>query len=165
MGLAEANFLIAEAIELYPTDFAYGSSQTYYENGVKASFNFLAVPTAATAATTYLTSGNTLTTWSAATDKKTLIRYQKYISLCGLNGFEAWCEYRRTGVPDPKATETWSMLSVYKGVSRREIPNLLYLPQRELTLNTANANAAEQATGMSNTATGHWTSKVFWDVN
>jgi hypothetical protein len=164
---AEANFLLAEAKMLYPSDFTSTSSaKEYYEKGVQASFNYLGLT--AKSATDYLAQDLALCNWDVAATPEAqllLIRHQKYLSLCNVNGFEAWCEYRRTGVPDAQATKDWSMLSVYKGVSKRQIPTLLYLPQRELSLNTINANEAEKATGMNNTSTGHWTAKVFWDVN
>lgn len=162
MSAFESYFLQAEAVQ---RGWLTGDAKALYENGVKASFAYLGLTAAD--ATTYLTNAKALSDWSVATNKLTLILYQKYIAFCGINGFEAWCDYRRTGIPDPKANDPKvSMLSYNDGVNRREIPSKMHYPAREFTLNNAMVMEAAKRnySGKEPDGNYHFDSKVFWDV-
>ena len=163
MPAFESYFLQAEAVQ---RGWLTGDVKSLYENGVKANFAYLGLTSAD--ATAYLANGRLMSDWSVATNKLTLILYQKYIAFCGINGLEAWSEYRRTGIPDPKAGDaSASMLSYNDGVSRRQIPTKMHYPTREFTLNSANVLAAAKKAygGKDPDDKYHFDSKVFWDVN
>lgn len=109
----------AEAIELGWWTTAPASSKTLYEAGVTASFDQWGVPGAAT----YLNGpanfntgaggGNNIGFLAAfpsivGADAQTTtpikrIQLQRYLASFG-DGIQAWCEWRRTGVPNLKAT-------------------------------------------------------------
>jgi hypothetical protein len=77
------------------------------------------------------------------------VRYiitQKWFSMAGLQGFESWTEWRRTGYP------TFFTLSISSGIGNSFPVRFLY-PNTELT---RNANFPGQITV---------TDKVWWDVN
>ena len=162
MPAFESYFLQAEAVQ---RGWLTGNVKDLYESGVKASFAYLGLTAAD--ATSYLTSAKSMADWSVTTDKLTLIIFQKYIAFCGINGFESWCEYRRTGIPDPKASDSKaSMLSYNDGVSRREVPSKLHYPAREFTLNNTKVLEAvhKNYNGKDPDDKYHFDSKVFWDV-
>jgi hypothetical protein len=158
----ESYFLQAEAVE---RGWLTGDAKALYESAVIANFSYLGITDDTTAAN-YLAQDNGGTNYDVATDKLSLILNQKYIAFCGINGFEAWCEYRRTGIPDPKASDPdYSMISYYKGVPRKEIPHLLYYPQREFNLNNLNTKAATLGNyGKEQDASYQFDARVFWDV-
>lgn len=83
MTLSELNFILAEAA--LDGDIA-GDAQTYFEAGIKASYEQYAL----TVPTDYYANVG------AATKEKVI--EQKWIALFG-QGIEAWTEYRRTGFP------------------------------------------------------------------
>jgi hypothetical protein len=158
----ESYFLQAEAVQ---RGWIAGNAKDLYESGVKANFEYLGLTT--DDVDNYLTSGKQGADWSTSTDKLNLILYQKYIAFCGINGFQAWCDYRRTGVPDPKASDSHaSMLSYNDGVSRREVPSKMHYPTREFTVNNAKVMEAAKRNygGKEPDDKYHFDSKVFWDV-
>lgn len=144
----ESMFLAAEAIA---RGWLPGDAKTAYENAVKESFIWLGVPSAATAATTYMTN-NASASWAnagtTADSKAKFIVAQKYIALTGINSLEAWNDYRRLGVPNTVP------LSVNPGRGTRTIPVRLIYPSAEYAVNSANVQAQGTITAQS---------KLFWD--
>ncbi len=144
----ESLFLQAEATQ---RGLLAGDAKTTYEAAVKESFNWLEVENAETAATTYLSEEFANFDDPGNTNKINLIVMQKYLSLVGINNFEAWVDYRRVGVP------TDLPLSLYPGRGGNNIPVRLLYPQAEFTYNAANVSAQGNINAQ--------TSKVFWDKN
>jgi hypothetical protein len=158
----ESYFLQAEAVQ---RGWIAGSAEELYKKAVTANFAYVGLT--ATDAVNYLATGKDGADWSASSDKLKLILFQKYIAFCGINGFQAWCDYRRTGVPDPKASDSHaSMLSYNDGVSRREVPSKMHYPTREFTVNNAKVVEAvhKNYNGKDDDDKYHFDSKVFWDV-
>ncbi len=119
LSAAEVNFILAEAA-LY--SWAPGSPETYYDNGIKESFN----------------------AWDVAD------QFDDYIGGATYNGLESiiqqkwiaswtaaaesWFDYRRTGLPD---------LQTGPSARREKLPlRFYYNINEDLSTNTANAEAA-----------------------
>ena len=82
----------------------------------------------------------------ASINKLTAIRTQKWVALANYGGFEAWTEYRRTGVPNvPLST---------RAIFGTKVPLRLLYPLSEISSNSV--NVAEQ--GVIN----QMDSKIFW---
>lgn len=146
MTAAESFFLQAEAVQrgLLTSD---KTAQQLYEAGITESFTFLGVPNAATAATTYYTqTPYPNVNWADSPDKLVAIRTQKWIALANYSGFEAWTEYRRTGVP-PVPLSTRALFGNQQPV------RLLY-PLSEYSSNSVNVAAQGTISQM--------TTKIFW---
>ena len=137
----ESLFLQAEAMQ---RGWIAGDTRATYEAAVKESFNWLGVTNAATESSNYLAS-------SAGTFQNSVqfIVMQKYLSLVGVNNFEAWVDYRRVGVP------TDLPLSLSPSRNGRNVPVRLLYPLEEYSFNATNV----EAEGTINAQT----SKVFWD--
>jgi Starch-binding associating with outer membrane len=145
MTSVESKFLQAEAIQ---RGWLAGNAQVAYEEAVRESFLWLNMPNAVTLANTYLAQPDTRINWTAAPNKITLIAWQKYIALNGINMLEAWTDIRRLDViPVP--------LSLAPGRTSTVIPVRLLYPQNEYNFNAENATA--QGT------ISQFTSKIFWD--
>jgi hypothetical protein len=149
MTSVEAMFLTAEAAArgwLTSVD-----PQEAYEDAVIESFTYLAVPNAASTATTYLAQTDPKITWPASgsvDDKIKAIAWQKYFALNGLQANETWTDYRRLGVVQPP-------LSLAPERGGNPIPIRLLYPTSEYNYNNANV------TELGNIS--QFTSKVFWD--
>jgi hypothetical protein len=153
---------------------AIADAAGYYTAGVTASLT--ASKVGAAAQTTYLAQTNVA--WDAAEllpDQIKRIINQKYIANYFINPFESYCDYRRTGYPNPKHPGTvndpvndpnYEMLSVYPGgIIRRQIPRLFPYPQNDYDLNHANVQAAIDKQGVPYTATSYpFDARVFWDT-
>ena len=137
MPLAEAYFLRAEAVE---HGYITGSSQNLYESGITASFNYLGTPNPSA----YYGNGMDLVDWTASTNKMETIITQKWLALNGLNGFESWVEYNRTGYP--------SNLPISELASTADRPVRLFYPASEISSNGLNVPAQPNA----------FTTKIFW---
>jgi len=142
----ESLFLQAEAIQ---RGWIPGSPQSAFENAIVESYTWLGVPAAATTARAYIASGNPLSNYAAAPDKLRAIVMQKYLSLIGINNFEAYVDYRRLGVP------TDLPLSLAPSRASNVIPLRLPYPQNEYNYNATNV-AAEGTVNPQ-------TSAIFWD--
>jgi hypothetical protein len=145
----ESMFLYAEAVA---RGWFAGDPKEAYQNAVRESFIWLGVPSAITAANTYMTS-NASANWDNAgttvAQRARFIVYQKYIALAGINALEAWNDYRRLGVPvNPP-------LSVTPGRLGTGLPVRLPYPIAEYVTNATNV----QSGGSINI----FTSKIFWD--
>ena len=149
MTASESYFLLAEAMERYPSLALPLTSKSYYEQGVRESFRILGVPNATTNADVLLTSGKVDADWTASPDKLRAIAIQKWIALTNFNGLEAWSEYRKTGLPAIPQS-----LAVSDPTKR---PVRLYYPSTELGSNEANVLAQ----GTINV----FTTRLFWDVD
>ncbi len=145
MTAAESFFLQAEAVSrtLLASNM---SAQQLYEAGITESFKQLGVPSATAAAVTYYSQAVNNVSYASSTNKLTAIRIQKWVALTNYSGFEAWAEYRRTGVPSvPPSTRT---------LFGTQQPARLLYPLSEYSSNTVNANAQGTISQM--------TSKLFW---
>jgi hypothetical protein len=142
----ESMFLQAEAVQ---RGWIAGNAQTAYENAVRESFRWLLVPNADAAAAAYLlnNAGNAKADWAAASNKITLIMWQKYIGLIGIEPLETWSDWRRLkafNIP----------LSQAPGTTATSQPIRLLYPQAEYDYNTENVVAQ----GTINA----FTTKIFW---
>jgi Starch-binding associating with outer membrane len=149
MSSSEGFFLQAEAKERYGAVVNIGTTaQVLYETAVREHFKLTGVPNAAAAAAQLLSSGNAHADYSAAPDKLKCIYVQKWIALANYNGFEAWCEMRRTNVPrSPISLRAQSPVP----------PVRLYYPLIETVSNGDNVAAQ----GVINV----FTSRLFWDID
>lgn len=144
MPAFESLFLQAEAIQ---RGLLAGDAKSVYEAAVKDDFRWLEVgrfenplsregedPQWADATLDGIVNeylAGRAGSWDSSSDKLELILNQKYIALAGVNGYELWSDYRRTGIPTdiPK--------SVYPSASSNHIPNLLVYPPSEVANNKA----------------------------
>jgi hypothetical protein len=136
---SESYFLQAEAVQ---RGYMAGNAQTLFEEGVRASFRLLGL--------TNVEANSHLANSPQGPYDGTLQRLitQKWIASVGYGGFEAWCDYRRTGYPNvPLSTKA----------IKSNIPVRLYYPNQEVQTNAANVEAQGDIDAI--------TSKVFWDAN
>lgn len=144
----ESLFLQALAIQ---KGWLAGDARTAYERAVRESFIWLGVANATTEANDYLDQGTDFADWDLATTpeaKLKLIITQKYLALTGINNFEAWVDYRRTGYPNVP-------LSLSPSRGNNKIPVRIRYPQDEYNYNAA--NVAAEGTIDPQTKT------IFWD--
>jgi len=73
---------------------------------------------------------------AVSTNPLQTILYQKWIAECGLDGLEAWSDYRRTGYP-------FIDVPSYAAPGLATPKRILY-PESEYTQNAANVNAQNQ---------------------
>ena len=147
MTNAESQFLLAEAKQRYAGVTLPLTAQAYYEQGVKEAFRITG--TAASAATTLLTSGIDLSDWAASPDKLKAIWMQKWLALTNYSGFEAWCEYRKNNFPVTPASASTA--------TNAPRPVRLFYPSGEVASNGENVKA--QGT------IDVFTTRLFWDVD
>jgi hypothetical protein len=138
----ESLFLQAEAMQ---RGWIPGVALTTYQAAITESFRYLGAP--ATDAATYLARPNVAITFGGDPIKQ--IAYQKYLSLIGLDNFEAYVDYRRLGVP------TDLPLSLSTSRNGFNVPLRLLYPQSEYNNNSANVTG--QGTINAQTST------IFWD--
>jgi hypothetical protein len=154
IGYPELCFNIAEAINL---GWVSGNAQTWYNNGITASFANLgltlniAAPvnqtitvydvagsSVGTVTTDYATFVNNINT-AYTTNALNAILTQKYVALFMNSGWEAFYNYRRTGVP---AFPTGAANQPGYLTTGGNIPRRFLYPFDETTANTSNYNAA-----------------------
>lgn len=127
MSKSEIKFLLAEAALRYPTA-NLGNAQTYFEDGITASFTYLG----AAGAAGYITAANLRTGlgWTGTTDNKIeAIMTQAWIANTSINPLQSFINYNRTGYPyTPLATTT----------SKPNKPYRLVYPVSEYVANSAN---------------------------
>lgn len=156
----ESLFLQAEAIQR--GYISTGSAQTVFENGIRESFAYLVVPNAITEANTYIASGNMYVNYSGSANKIATIIKQKYLSMVGLNNFEAYADYRRiSGGATGGAGDDGDLYNFYlpaksvnAGAVSKVIPKRFRYPQNEFNFNSANVGAEGNPDPQ--------TSKIFW---
>jgi hypothetical protein len=140
MNYAELQFVLAEAAQ---KGWIAGNAQTFYEAGIRGSFDYyeLELPEG------YLTQAGVA--FNAA-DALQLIGTQKWISLF-FQGMEAWFDWRRTGIP--------TILPGPANLNEDRVPVRFLYPGSEFTLNRPSVEAAVSAQGPNDINT-----RVWWDV-
>ncbi len=141
ISAAESYFLQAEAVA---RGWATGSVATLFQNGIKASFDFLGID--ATQYATYIATADDAQLPADAAKQIKAIITQKYYAMNGFQGFEAWTEWRRTGYPDILVKSEASTLGT------NELPARLLYPGTEITRNSNFPGLKEV------------TDKVWWDL-
>lgn len=147
MTAAESYFLQSEAAF---RGWTSGDAQALYIDGITSSFEYLYTSAGDSKASADAAAEHYDTT-SAGTASIQNIITQKWAALAGINSFEAWSEYRRTGFP----TASVLPLTKFPGNSRT-IPTKLMYPTSEANTNQDNYKAAV-AKGNDPQST-----KVFW---
>lgn len=143
MTYAELQFLLAEAAQ---KGLISGSAETYYLNGINASFDFYGIdPDPA-----YFTQSEVAYTGTndALLEK---IGNQKWLSLF-FQGLEAWFDWKRTGYP--------VLAPAVDNQNNDMIPVRFIYPIIEQSLNADNRAAAVARQGADDL-----NSRVWWDVN
>jgi hypothetical protein len=144
MTYAELQFILAEAREKGLIDA--GTAETYYLNGIKASFDYYGV----TPDASYFT--QTKVSYTGTTNEKLeKIGSQKWVAAF-YQGFEAWTNWRRTGYPVLQPS--------VDNQNDDRIPVRFIFPRIEQSLNSANREAAISRQGADDINT-----RVWWDVN
>lgn len=144
---AESYFLQSEAAF---RGWTSGDAQALYISGIKASFEYLFTTGGDSKASADAAAAKYDTTTAGSASIENIIT-QKWAALAGINSFEAWTEYRRTGFP----TVSVLPLTKFPG-NTRTIPTKLMYPTSEQNTNQDNYKAA--------VALGNdpQSSKVFW---
>ena len=119
MCYSEVQFILAEAAQ---KNMISGDAQTYYENGVRASFVYWNVDQELD---TYLAQDGV-----AFDGELETIITQKWISLF-LTGYEGWYDYRRTGFPS-------AITPGPDNVNSNRVPVRFLYPKEQQTLNGDN---------------------------
>lgn len=135
--------------------YATPGAATTYEAAIMESFNWLGVTNASTAAGVVIAANP----YSAANLYK-----EKYLSLVGVNNFEAWVDYRRinnyagTG-PATGSPAVYPLIpkSLAPSVGSNHIPLRFRYPQNEYNYNAANVALENNPEPQ--------TSGIFWDNN
>jgi hypothetical protein len=144
---AQSFFMQAEAVQ---RGLMQGDYQSLFQQGVEESFRFLGVTGSKAAADAFISgSANQLVNINISANPLETILYQKWVSECELDGYEAYCDYRRTGYP---VISTPSFAAPGQPMPKR----LLY-PESEYTQNSANVNAQNQQATDINT-------RIFWGM-
>lgn len=137
LSFAEYNFIRAEAALMYG---APGDAQSFYQEGIRASFEDAGIPQAAL--NSYLSAHGTLSGSQQAQLEQ--IIEEKYVANFGVV-VEPWTDYRRTGYP---ALQPLSKpLAIYN-----EIPHSLFYAQSEMD---NNPNGKQKDSMLE---------RVFWDT-
>jgi hypothetical protein len=120
---AESLFLQAEAALRFP---GLGNAETLYNQGIEASFDYWETP----GATTFIAQPS-VNLASATGDEAKIERIitQKWVSMSGRQGFEAWTELRRTGYP------SFIKPSLSSTLGAGRFPNRLLFADSEQTRN------------------------------
>ncbi len=144
MTYPELQFLLAEAREkgLITT----GDAATYYDNGVRASFDFYSIVPPAS----YFTQADV--EYTGTQDQKLVkIGTQKWIAFY-FQGMEAWFDWRRTNIP--------ALTPAVSNQNDDKIPVRFIYPIIEQSLNAASRSAAVGRQGADDINTHVW-----WDVD
>tara|TARA_R110002051_G_scaffold251104_1_gene310465 strand:- start:3035 stop:4540 length:1506 start_codon:yes stop_codon:yes gene_type:complete len=128
IGYSEQEFIIAEAIN---RGWIAGDAEAHYINGIQGSMEFYGVAQADI--DTYLATTNVTYKGDEANGLVQILT-QKYIAFFNNSGFEAYFNYRRTGVP------TFDIGPANKNGGK--IPLRWKYPVSEFENNTTNVNAA-----------------------
>lgn len=137
MQYAELQFALAEAVE---RGILSGDAQTYYQNGISASFEYYNT----TLPDDYFTRENVVLDGS---NNLTKIMTQKWLSLIS-NGHEAWFNIRRTGIP--------ALTAGPDNLNNGKYPVRYLYPEGEQATNAANYAEAAAAMGGDNINSKGW---------
>lgn len=143
ISYSELCFLLAEAAERGFIAGGSATAETYYNNGITASFTENGIPSAATA---YMEQASVAYGAGGRINK---IHTQKYIALFS-QGIESWVEQRRTGIP---------VLTPAVGGAITEIPSRYFYPASEQSLNGTNYLQAVDQQGADEMTTKMWWNK------
>ncbi|MGB7394088.1 MAG: SusD/RagB family nutrient-binding outer membrane lipoprotein, partial [Pricia sp.] len=138
MQYSEVQFALAEAVE---RGFISGDAQTFYENGITASFEYygVALPNDYMERDAIALDGS---------DNLTKILTQKWLSLISV-GHEAWFNVRRTGLPNLQPGPD--------NLNNGRYPARYFYPESEQATNSTNyAEAAERIGGDDINSEGWW---------
>lgn len=141
MTYPELQFILAEARQR--GFISAGDAETYYQNGIKANFEYWqsVVPPAynidVTMPAGYLDQPQVAYTGTDS-EKLAKIAMQKWIALY-FNGLEAWFDWRRTQMPE--------IVPGPANLNGNKVPVRYIYPLSEQSLNTANRNEAVQRQG------------------
>lgn len=157
---ANSDFSQAEAALRYGIVFAQGGAQQCYEAGILNHFRTCAAPSTLgttanagdVAAAKYILRPIDNQGWTASTDKLRAILIQRWVSLCHINGLEAWSDYRKSNGTTSASTPL-SPRSTTADVSLPEPARYLY-PQTENDTNGGNVPGGVTLF-----------TKLFWDAN
>lgn len=141
-SVSESYFLQAEAVV---RGWASGNATELYNNGIQESFDELGYDQAELDA--YTAQASVKFPTGSVDNKIESIITQKYFAMCGLQGFEAWTEWRRTGYP------TFFTVSKASRLGGDKMPLRLPYPDSEIT---SNGNFPGSVT---------IDKPVWWDVN
>lgn len=160
MSYSELQFILAEARE--NGWISVGDAATYYENGIRASFDYytqrvtaggwseIATAMQATDLDAYISQEKVV--YSGATEEKLeKIALQKWISLF-YTGFEGWSDWRRTGMPEVTPGPD--------SANDMRVPVRFQYPNSVKSTNNANYEAAVSRQGADDINTRLW-----WDVD
>jgi len=150
----ESYFLQAEAVARGWAVTGVSDSSLYF-SGILANFKYYTTVLGSTAGVTgdtaysyYVTAGGYWLNYPSTGTADQRVRYiitQKWFSMCGNQGFEAWCELRRTGYPD--------FLPLPLDATKTQFPKRLLYPTTESTVNASYPGLQLLQ------------SKVWWDIN
>jgi hypothetical protein len=152
IGYPEVCFAIAEGIN---RGWATGSADTWYQNGIKASFGFYGIKDGANTVTFRNDDGTTNVTYNVTFNfadylNQSAVKYagdnntgltqiltQKYLAYFRNSGLQSYYQWRRTGVP---------VFDVGTGTGNGGvIPRRFQYPSNESSVNSANLDAALQS--------------------
>ena len=149
----ESLFLQAEATQ---RGWIAGSAMALYDSAITQSFTYLylladnstlaADPVADSKA--YYSQGVANIDWNASPDKLMAILTQKWAALNGINWFEAFTDFRRTGIPALPISSSTNHV-------QPKIPIRFLYPQVELNTNSTNVPPLA--------ANAQFTAKIFWE--
>ncbi|CAM2979742.1 SusD/RagB family nutrient-binding outer membrane lipoprotein [Flavobacterium frigoris] len=128
IGYSEQEFNIAEAIN---RGWTTGNAETHYENAIKGSMQFYDIEQADI--DSFLTNSNVVYKGNN-TNGLNQILTQKYVAFFDNSGIEAYCNFRRTGIP------SFDIGPANKNGGK--IPLRWKYPVSEFENNTTNVNAA-----------------------
>jgi hypothetical protein len=144
----ESLFLQAEAAQR--GWITSGTAQSFYESAITQSFVYLEPSTGTPVADAAAYFGQALPNvgWASSSNKLTAILTQKWAALNGINWFEAYTDFRRTGVPAlPISASTIHVVP--------QIPVRFLFPQVELNTNGSNVPSLP--------VNAQFTDKIFWN--
>jgi hypothetical protein len=153
MTAAESYFLQCEAVQ---RSYTAGNAATLYASALTASFKTL---NAETVSVNSVSGFPTITSTPEQNASARLLEVpydgsiqriitQKWVASVGYGGFEAWCDYRRTGFP---------LVPLSLRAIKPNPPVRLFYPNQELQTNAANVAAQGTIDAI--------TTKIFWDAN
>ena len=117
---AEESFMLQAEADLR---FEGGvDAKAYYEGGIKAGFARWGL--LAADATAYIAGVGAYPATGTTAQKAEKIATEKWYSMCGTQGFEAWTEFRRTKYPSFLATSQSSQLTTGAFPSRFVYPSV-----------------------------------------
>lgn len=148
MTASEADFLQAEAIQsgiLPAASTVFATAAEAYQAGVEDSFTSLGLTVAQ--ADTYIAQPIDNVNFAISGNKLTAILTQKWAALNGWSNFEAYNDYRRTGIPNLPT-------SVDPAAIGTNLPTRILYPTVELSTNAANLGKQGAINPLS--------SKIFW---